>query len=220
VAAPSYRFLLAVLAVLVGGAAYVAVPTVDRAADPVVSRSLAAGGGLPGDGGAMSMDDEAPAPHWMRLLVRVGWVLSVELPLLALILLWRRRRELEGIALRGFTILMLAGVAITHASDWLDKLQEATYIAVGFGLLIVGSGVLALAVASWQRHTRRVDIAGGWMSGLTIVAYVWSRAIGLPEIPDHVGHWADAWGTASLVVEAALVAVALRPHRRLARDQA
>jgi hypothetical protein len=163
-----------------------------------------------GSGDAMTSEmEDGPAPHWMRLLIRVGWVLSIELPLMALILLWRRRRAVDGLMLRTFSILMLAGVAITHVSDWLDKLQEATYIAVGFGLLIVGSGLCALAIATWRR-TRLVDDAGAVMSALTIAAYLYSRAIGLPEIPDHIGHWVDAWGNASLVVEAALVAVALR----------
>jgi FtsP/CotA-like multicopper oxidase with cupredoxin domain len=162
-------------------------------------------------GDAMTSDEmaEGPAPHWMRLLIRVGWVLSIEVPLLALILLWRRRREVDDLLLRSFSILMLAGVAITHASDWLDKLEEAPYIAVGFGLLIAGSGVCALAVATWRR-TRLVDDVGAIMSALTIAAYLYSRSIGLPEIPDHIGHWVDAWGNASLVVEAALVVVALR----------
>jgi hypothetical protein len=145
----------------------------------------------------------------MPALVRLGWVLSIELPLFALVLLWRRRRELSGIALRTFAILMLAGVAITHASDWLDKLQEAPYLAVGFGLLIAGSGACALALASWRR-TRLVNAVGGWMSGLTIIGYLASRSIGLPQIPDHVGHWVDPWGIASLVVEVPLVVVACR----------
>jgi hypothetical protein len=177
--------------------------------------------------------DDGPAPGWMKALVRLGWVVSLEVPLFALVLLWRRRRQLSGVALRApddvalrapddvalrapddvalrtFAILMLAGVAATHASDWLDKLQEAPYLAVGFGLLIAGSGACALALATWRR-TRLTDAVGGWMSGLTILGYVWSRGIGLPQIPDHVGHWVDPWGIASLVVEAPLVIIACR----------
>jgi spore coat protein A, manganese oxidase len=160
--------------------------------------------------GSMGMDGmDEPAPAWMHSLVRLGGVVSIELPLFALGLLWRRRRVLSGLALRTFAILMLAGVAITHASDWLDKLQEAPYLAVGFGLLIAGSGACALGLASWRR-TRLVDAVGGWMSGLTVVGYLWSRSIGLPQIPDHVGHWVDPWGIASLVVEVPLVIVACR----------
>jgi FtsP/CotA-like multicopper oxidase with cupredoxin domain len=170
----------------------------------------AMGTGTPDPATLMDMDDMAgPAPAWMRTLVRLGWVVSVEAPFLALVLLWRRRRELAGAPLRSFAILMLAGVAITHASDWLDKLREAPYLAVGFGMLIFGSAAASLAMATWRR-TRLLDSIAGWMSGLTIAGFLWSRAIGLPEIGDHVGHWADPWGIASLAVELPLVIVAMR----------
>jgi FtsP/CotA-like multicopper oxidase with cupredoxin domain len=163
-------------------------------------------------------------PSWMRVLVRAGWALSVALPALALGLLWRRRRSLTGVPLRAFAVLLLAGVAVTHASDLLGKLWHAPYLAVGFGLLIVGSGGAALAMATAQR-TRALEGAMAGVSALTVAGYVVSRSIGLPQISDHVGHWADPWGTAALVVEAALVVVGIRswvarvrlPHLALSR---
>ena len=163
-----------------------------------------------GMAGMASMADEAPPATWMRIVVRAGWVLSIELPLLALVLLWRRRRLLTGVGRRMLLVTLLAGVAVTHASDLLDKLSEATYLAVGFGGLIVGSGLAALVIATRDRDglVRRLAAA---VCALTIAGYLVSRTIGLPQIPDHVGHWADPWGTASLVVEAALV-VAVFPH--------
>jgi spore coat protein A len=173
----------------------------------VTPAMAAMGMGAMGDAAQMS-DMDAPAPGWMHALVRLGWVISIELPLFALVMLWRRRHCLDAIGLRAFAILMLAGVAITHASDWLDKLQEAPYLAVGFGLLIAGSAASALALATWRR-ARPLELVGGWASGLTIAGYLWSRAIGLPQIPDHVGHWADPWGIASLAVEVPLVLLAV-----------
>jgi hypothetical protein len=169
----------------------------------------AMGTGGPDPASTDMADMTGPAPAWMHSLVRLGWVVSVEAPFLALLLLWRRRRSLAGVGLRGFAILMLAGVAITHLSDWLEHMQDAPYLAVGFGMLIVGSAAGSLALAGWRR-TRMLDDLGGWMAGLTIAGYLWSRAIGLPQIHDHVGEWVDPWGIASLVVEAALVAIALR----------
>jgi len=170
----------------------------------------AMGTGKPETSTSMDMSEMAgPPPVWMSKLVRLGWVVSVEAPFLALVLLWRRRRELSGPVLRAFAILLLAGVAVTHASDWLDKLREAPYLAVGFGLLIFGAAAASLAMASWRR-TRLLDGVGGWAAGLTIAGYLWSRAIGLPQIPDHVGEWLDPWGIASLAVEVPLVLVAIR----------
>jgi spore coat protein A len=157
-------------------------------------------------GGAMDMADEGPAPTWARVVVRAGWAVAVELPVLALALLWRRRRSTPQAAVRAVMIGLLAGVAVTHAADLLDKLLEATYLAVGFGLLIGGSGVAALLLATRAR-TRWVEVGAAAAAAATVVGFVWSRTLGLPQIPDHVGQWAEPWGIASLVVETALMAL-------------
>jgi hypothetical protein len=143
--------------------------------------------------------------------VRAAWALAVELPVFALVLLWRRRRTLAGLPLRAGVITLLGGVAVTHASDLLGKLWEAPYLAVGFGLLVVGSGAAAIAMAT-ARRTPRLELLVGAASLVTLVGYVVSRTVGLAQIADHVGHWADPWGTAALVVETALVAVAARSY--------
>ncbi|HET6817327.1 MAG TPA: multicopper oxidase domain-containing protein [Mycobacteriales bacterium] len=165
-----------------------------------------------------SMRPLAAAPSWARTLVRLGWVLSVELPLLALVLLWRRRRttSVRDLAIRGAFVLLLAGVAVTHASDLLDKLHEAPYLAAGFGLLIVGAGVAALSVAA-RGPSRVLDRTVAAASVATVIGYVLSRTVGLPQIPDHVGHWADSWGTASVAVETALVLLAARTRLAVVR---
>ncbi len=161
-----------------------------------------------------SMSVPAHVPAWMRVVVRGGWALAVELPLLALALLWRRRRDLSGVVRRVALVLLLAGVALTHASDLLDKVWEAPYLAVGFGGLIAGSGLAALLVATRER-LRPVETVTAAVSALTVAGFLVSRSIGLPQIHDHIGHWADPWGIASLVVEAALVAVVVGPRLRM-----
>jgi hypothetical protein len=52
----------------------------------------------------------------------------------------------------------------------------------------------------------------GWAAGVLLgtgpfVAYVASRTVGVPGDPSDVGNWGDWVGTASLVVEAALIAL-------------
>jgi hypothetical protein len=99
-------------------------------------------------------------------------------------------------------------VSVTHLLDLRDKLQEAHYLAALFIVLIVGSNVLAL----WFGFGRRLDLAWplAFLCGaLPVVGYVISRSVGLPQIEDHVGHWADPFGTASLVFELALAALCL-----------
>ncbi|HET7529763.1 MAG TPA: multicopper oxidase domain-containing protein [Mycobacteriales bacterium] len=170
-----------------------------------------------------SMRPLAAVPGWARTVTRAAWALAVELPALALLLVLgtpRRRRRTASAAAQpvasritrvGF-VLLLAGVAATHAADLLDKLLEAPYLAVGFGGLIVGSGLaaLVLATAASRKRAALVERSAAVVAALTITGYVASRSIGLPQIPDHVGHWADPWGTASLVVETALVLLAAR----------
>jgi FtsP/CotA-like multicopper oxidase with cupredoxin domain len=155
-------------------------------------------------------DHEATA-GWTRYAVRAAWAFAVELPVLALLLLWRRRRTLSGVPARAAGILLLAGVGTTHASDMGHKLTEAPYLGVAFAALVVGSGLAAAGLAV-VRRTRRLEAAVASVAVTTAVGYVVSRSIGLPQIADHAGHWADAWGTASLVVEGALVLLAVR-HR-------
>jgi hypothetical protein len=151
----------------------------------------------------------AAAPAWARYAVRGAWAVSVELPLLAVLLLWRRRRTASDVVARATGIILLGGVAATHASDMLHKLLEAPYLGVAFALLVAGSGAAALALAT-VRVTDRLERVVAAVAALTALGYVVSRTVGLPQIADHAGHWADPWGTAALVVETALVVLAVR----------
>jgi hypothetical protein len=103
----------------------------------------------------------------------------------------------------------LAGVAVTHLIDLPDKLEEAHYMAALFCALIVASLVLATALLLGRR-VRDAWLAAGVLAALTIAGFVASRTIGLPQLEDHVGVWGDPVGIASLVFEAALVALAAR----------
>src|SRR3954462_12751982 len=160
----------------------------------------------------MSKGVHVAAPTWARSLVRGAWAVSVELPAFALALLWRRRRTTSrrDLAVRAAFILLLAGVAVTHASDLLGKLLVAPYLAVGFLILVAGSGAAALSLARVQGRAVGVERGVAAVAGVTIAGYLWSRTIGLPQISNHVGDWADPYGTASLVVEAALIVLAAR----------
>ena len=105
-------------------------------------------------------------------------------------------------------VVCLLGVAVTHLLDLPDKLAEAHYMAALFIALIASSLVLATALAL-GRHVQLAWIAAGALSALTIVGYVLSRSVGLPQLEDHVGMWMDPVGIASLVFEATLVLLAV-----------
>jgi FtsP/CotA-like multicopper oxidase with cupredoxin domain len=158
-----------------------------------------------------SHHESADAPAWAGYVVRGAWAASVELPLLGLLLLWRRRRTVAGVAARATGIVLLGGIAATHAADLLHKLVEAPYLGAAFLLLIAGCGAAAVTLAT-VRNAIRVERLAAGLAALTAVGYVVSRTVGLPQIADHVGHWADPWGTAALITETAFVVLAAR-HR-------
>jgi hypothetical protein len=109
-------------------------------------------------------------------------------------------------------VACLAGIAVTHLADLSDKLREAHYMAALFCGLIVASLVLAGALLAGVK-TREAWRAGAVLSALTIVGYVLSRSVGLPQLADHVGMWWDPWGVAAVICEAGLIALAVQTER-------
>ena len=113
-----------------------------------------------------------------------------------------RARTLAGVG-------CLAGIAVTHVADLPDKLAEAHYMAAMFCGLIVTSLALAGCLLAGYR-TRAAWRAAAALSATTIIGYVLSRTVGLPQLADHVGKWADPWGMAALACELGVIALAVR----------
>jgi hypothetical protein len=110
--------------------------------------------------------------------------------------------------IRSVAVVCLVGVAVTHLVDLPDKLREAHYMAAMFCALIAASLLLSGAVVA-GRHVETALLAAGVLSALTIIGYLLSRTVGLPELEDHVGMWMDPAGIVSLVCEGTLVVLAL-----------
>src|SRR4051795_8393828 len=118
----------------------------------------------------------------------------------------------EEVRIRLVAAALLMGVAVTHVLDLPDKLEEAPYMAVLFILLIVASLALMLLLMA-GRAAPEVRAISGLVCALTVVGYVLSRTVGLPQIEDHVGQWGDPIGVASLVFEVGLVWLAVHVAR-------
>jgi uncharacterized membrane protein YphA (DoxX/SURF4 family) len=103
--------------------------------------------------------------------------------------------------------LLLGGVAMTHVLDLPDKLREAHYMAVLFCLLIIASLLLGWMLVV-GRAVRAAWISAALLCVAAIAGYILSRSVGLPQIEDHVGQWADPLGMAALACEAGVVALA------------
>ncbi len=112
--------------------------------------------------------------------------------------------------LRTTAIVGLLGIAVTHALELPDKLEETglIYQGVMFAALIIGCILLAAAAGK--------SPAGPWWAGalllgaLPLIGYVLSRTVGLPNGPDDIGAWGDPSGIASLVFEALTIGVSAR----------
>jgi hypothetical protein len=109
---------------------------------------------------------------------------------------------------RGLAIAALAAMAATHFADLADKIAEAPYMAALFIANIIASLVLAgLLIA--RRAERFAIAAGGLLAAATLVGFVLSRSVGLPQIEDHIGQWLDPAGIASVVAEIGMVGLAI-----------
>lgn len=110
---------------------------------------------------------------------------------------------------RSIAVPTLLGIAYVHVMDLPDKLEEAPYMAALFIGLIAICVVLAAALLCCGVERGRL----AWFAALviapaTIIGFVLSRTVGLPELADHVGKW-DALGLASLILEGVLILLAL-----------
>src|SRR5436309_9174921 len=117
---------------------------------------------------------------------------------------------------RAVAIAGLAGIALIHLLDTHDTFAEVPYK----GFLFVGLIVASVVVAGLLLH--RPDtlawVATTALALATLVAFVVSRTVGLPQGADDIGNWWEPLGLASLFVEAAVVALGVSVLVRHARS--
>jgi hypothetical protein len=188
--------------------------------DQRISTAGATNGAMPGmnvaAGGAngatagmdMAADRSAPLTSTEKWVLAMAWIVSLLIPTAALgVLAARRRRNVTATLPRALGIMALGGVAITHAIALPEHLADASvhYVAVMFCLLILASCLCAVGLAVARRPTS-VWLVAGATSTMTIIGFVVSRTVGLPNMADDIGNWLLPAGIASLVCEAVVVA--------------
>ena len=112
-------------------------------------------------------------------------------------------------ALATLAALGSIGQAVAHVPVIEPHLVEAPYIGVGFVLLAVAG--FYLAVRLLVDPDELVWSATGAVAVLAVLGYVLSRSVGLPQIGDDVGMWADPLGVTAVSCEL-LMAVATAGH--------
>jgi hypothetical protein len=103
-------------------------------------------------------------------------------------------------------VVGLLGIALIHTLDAIPTFSELPYKGWLYVGLIAGS--VAVAGMIVRRPTRGVWAAAGGLVGGAILAFVYSRTIGLPRASADVGNWSEPLGVASLFVETMVLAVA------------
>ena len=123
---------------------------------------------------------------------------------------------------RGAAILGLVVTAATHVPLVREHLEEAPY--VGWLFVALSAVALVLALVLLRADTPAVWAVTGAVGLASVVAFVVSRTIGLPQIGDDVGNWSEPLGFPALAAEAVVAysaaATLVRTRRRVVSSPA
>jgi hypothetical protein len=117
-------------------------------------------------------------------------------------------------ALRAIAVVGLLGIAVTHAAEVSEKLEEVPY--QGYLFIALAAACVVLAALS-----RAMSPTPWWTAALAasvvpFALFIVSRTAGLPSGEDDIGAWSEPMGIASLVFEALTAVVATRALSALA----
>lgn len=132
-----------------------------------------------GQGGAMRTLTEPPTLHEDSTRLGIG--------------------ELAGIAALGAIIAI-------HTTELSGKIEETAYLGFGYLLLIMASFV---SIALLTQRDVRGWVLGGFTALVTFVGFVLTRTTGLPRARGDIDNWSETIGIWSLVVEGAMVVLAV-----------
>ncbi|MDQ2850119.1 MAG: hypothetical protein M3Y49_05175 [Actinomycetota bacterium] len=100
-----------------------------------------------------------------------------------------------------------AGMAVSHIPVIQKHLTEAPYIGIGFILITIAGLVLMQLLLT--RDTLTTWVAALVVSTLSLLGYLASRTVGLPQITDDIGNWAEPLGLVAIVAETILLITAI-----------
>lgn len=130
-------------------------------------------------------------------------------------------RRTDGLRLAGIAGAALAlAASVIHVLDQggLTALKDPAYLGYGYWVLELAGLVCAVLLLTRSRSgwLLAVGVAAGPLLGIIV-----SRSVGLPNATDDIGNWTEPLGVLAMVVETALlllaVAVLARIRARTAR---
>ncbi|GAA3227767.1 hypothetical protein GCM10017691_18380 [Pseudonocardia petroleophila] len=113
-------------------------------------------------------------------------------------------------------------VTVVHVLDQggPTALKDPAYLGYGYWLLELAGLACAVLILARSRAgwLLAIGVAAGPLLGIVV-----SRSVGLPDATDDIGNWAEPLGVLSMLVEAALLVLAVAvlsraPHRRRAHS--
>jgi hypothetical protein len=124
-------------------------------------------------------------------------------------------RASEGSLLSRYRYPAAAAAVVTmtsHVPLIPSHLEEAPYVGVLFILLCAAS--LAEAVLLVRHDRPIVWLLTGMTGSAAVVAYLWSRTVGLPELADDIANWTEPLSYVALAAEGLLIGLAITALRR------
>lgn len=102
-------------------------------------------------------------------------------------------------------IILIFIIGVIHLMEMPEYFAEAAYMGLLFALNGIGSFVAAYGIFKGR--------AWGWILGIliaagSIVGYLISRTVGLPQFP--IQEWADVTAIISIVVEVLFILIAMK----------
>ena len=111
--------------------------------------------------------------------------------------------QTNGITWLGIALLLVT--AAIHFIDAPGSFEDANYKGVLF--ILNGIGALIAAIGVWRNERSWGWNLGALVAVSTALGYVFSRTVGLPQLPAEPQAWLESLGFASLIVELGFVAV-------------
>jgi hypothetical protein len=106
---------------------------------------------------------------------------------------------------RGLAVVGLLGIALIHILDAIPTFSQLPYKGWMYTALILSA--LTVAGMLVRGPSRRTWMAAGSLVLGAILAFVYSRTVGLPGAADDIGNWAEPIGVAALFAEGAVLAI-------------
>ena len=118
-------------------------------------------------------------------------------------------RDIMSPLTTGVGVVLALAVTVVHVLDQggITEMKDPAYLGYGYWVLELAGvvcAVLHLPRARRAGWVLAIGVAAGPLVGIVV-----SRSVGLPDATDDIGNWGEPLGVVAMLVEAALLVVAV-----------